>query len=562
MKLHLLIDSTISLKTTENDIVLVSNDSKAKIEGPCKVLYINSFLEAENEEVNKVVNSLFSQLDKKYEVIKNLAYVAYFRPIYMVLYNIQKILDTFTVEEIVLYGGSKHIFFSAARSEGEGNRRGYKTNWLVNEIIYNKFGKNYRVCWVSKKPSLVFKVYHFLRYIYFICSFAISQFLLYIYNHRGQFIIDLKSEKKIIFSIVDLPLQVKHLSSLLSQIKDNQVIFFLASKRCLSTLDNTTTNIVIPELHFLKVIKVINAFLFDSCRIVTVPNINIKSKFLAKEIQYQAMVYYVREQKMFSFFNQLSIPDNIVLVTDMTVGFDIISSHSLAISKGWKHINFQYVSMARVLYPNLKLADHYYLYACRTFDLYKKYSNSYSLYLPLLINNSDNKRSDKDCLTMSIFMQPDSVVYDYLNYISSVLSQINSSDVNVNIIIKPHYRQNLINQLYEIVKGYNFVTVVGLNDSCETLLEKTDIAMSINSSVIFEAMMHKVPCLIYNPNNKYSDLIYNNDICFPEVNFVIDNPSQTMDFLKNYLVYSKEYNDRISSFIKSYNCLTDIASLI
>jgi hypothetical protein len=243
----------------------------------------------------------------------------------------------------------------------------------------------------------------------------------------------------------------------------------------------------------------------------------------------------------------------------MTFGMDIVSCHDLAKDMLWRHLNLQYVTMARILYPNLELADDFYLFSRRTYDLYSAYSNSYKYYLPLGNKQTSGVKKTGQ-VVLTIFMQPDSFVYDYFDYLRNLLPLVDSK--RVKIVIKPHYRQNLMDELYEIVKPYSFVSVAGLHDSCEDLLVSTDIALSIHSSVIFEALLNNVMCLVYNPDGKYDDSIYNNDICYPEVNFVISKPQETIDYIENCEYYKKQYVERRMTFVQNNHCELSLEEIL
>lgn len=166
---------------------------------------------------------------------------------------------------------------------------------------------------------------------------------------------------------------------------------------------------------------------------------------------------------------------------------------------------------------------------------------------------------DSSNLVLSIFMQPDSFVYDYLKLFSELFPLLKQESKPVKVIIKPHYRQNKINDIIKIAELYDFVHIVGLHDSCEEILNESHLALSINSSVIFEALTNQIMCLVYNPNNKYNDSIYNNDICFPDVNFVVSSPYEIIGYINNYNKYNIEYHKRLKESMTIKYCnLRDI----
>ena len=551
MKLHVLLDAKLTLNTTVQDIVLVNNNV-GRVGGDGIIRMVNYGLINENELLYKQINEWYNSIGSKGQ-IDNSAFDAFFRHIFAILYTMDAIKSEYNIDEIWLYDGSRHTYFTSIHAEGEGEKIQYETNWLVNGIIERKYAKEVCVKWVGKKPSIVFYFHHWLRYykgLFIMLASAVRREK----TSNGW----CPTDRVTYLSIVDLPLQYRHLNSLFLSTESKHCVFFTLNP--LLAKDEQDVHFI-PKLNLFQVILVYVRSRW-AFRRVRIPILNYKSSILAKELGYLNIQYHLRYERQIEYLKRLIIKGSFVVVTDMTLGMDIVSCHEMAKHLNCPHVNLQYVTMAKVLYPNLELADKFYMYSRRTFELYSKYSGSYRYYLPLKNNPMRIKSRDRN-LVFTIFMQPDSFASDYFEYLSAFLPLLAGSLQNVEVIIKPHYRQNRMGELYELVKPYSFVKIAGLHDSCEDLLMNiTDIALSIHSSVVFEALLNDVMCLVYSSGGKYDDEIYNNDICYPEVNFVISEAGETLNYFENYIKYKELYRERRKSFIKDNDCNLSLNEII
>jgi len=555
MKLHILLDYQQVISTTENDLVLVSSSS-SHIKGGGKRVLVNYSLINESVDLYNGINAWFDSFGG-YNNIRNSAYNAFFYYIFAIIYTIDNLLARYPMEEIVLYGGSQHVYLAAMEAEGEGGKKNYKTNWLVNGIIWKQYSGKCKIVWRNKKPSFVFFTHHLFRYYFCLLKTFVHALKL---KEPSKNVCDdasrqVTNKDKCYAAIVELPLQYNHIKSLFESNDVKRFNIFTTSRTLAATFCDA---VYVSKLSLWKIIRVfINRKVRNSGN--ALPILGVKVYFLSKELSLLNFQYKLRSQRQIDYFKGKYNDRDITLVTDMTFGMDIVSCHELAKTYNWFHVNVQWVAMARVLYPMLEFADKYYLYSMGTYQLYRQYSDSFVYYLP---TNRSSKNIGLKELVLTIFMQPDRFVYDYFDYLNKLLPAIEKQDLPVHLIVKPHYRQNLMEQLIEIVSPYDFVTVAGKGDSCENLLGKTSLAMSIHSSVIFEALMDDVPCLVFNPDGKYNDTIYNNDICFPEVNFVINEPEETLSYLENYSETSKVFNERRQHFINKHGGETSIKELL
>ena len=548
MKLHVLLDSSITPNSSSGDIVLVSNyNNNNTFLG--KVYLLDFETTFTSPEVREEIYKIFSLFDGDYRKIINTAYVKFFLPIFAIVNNIKEILNYAPVDGIVLYEGGNTPFFISEGAEGEGARKGYRTNWMVNAYVYGAFNKQYKCEWVNKGGHGIKNWWLNKQYsLTLVVNRLIKGVLV---KNKPSF----ENTTPRIISVVSLPLQKRNIESLTSFIKTDSIQYLSYNPKLLNSNNVSYVN----ELSFVELSRVI----FSSFRVKlpkTIELFNVSSRSLVKELKYCKLKYDIYEKRLDKAV-RLSCPsDETIVLSNTTAGFDMVSIHNVAKKQGLKHINMQYVAMGKILYPELELADTYYLYSQKTYEFYKKYSSIYKLYLPLK-NNKSNKISSEG-IVFTIFTQPDSYAQEYVDYLNVILPVIKSRIRKIKIIIKPHYRQKDLTSLYYFRDIYSFVRVAEPDESVDKLLAISTIAMTMHSSVIFEAMMNDVPMIVYNPNDKYHDDVYNNDICFPEVNFVINEPLESITILENIDAYKINYEQRLGNFVSSSEATTDIKKIL
>ncbi|MDY0277449.1 MAG: hypothetical protein RBQ97_05150 [Acholeplasma sp.] len=238
------------------------------------------------------------------------------------------------------------------------------------------------------------------------------------------------------------------------------------------------------------------------------------------------------------------------LITDMTYGQDIIVSNTIANHFKYLHYNFQYVAMSKMLYPQMDLADKYFLYSKKTFELYKKYSDKYYLYFPSNRNILYNNLSKK--INMVLFTQPDSYTDRYLYFISLLLPLIEQNKLSVNLSIKMHYRQDKISLFNKMIEGCTNARISNPNETVESLILENDIILSMTSSVLFESLTLGKMGVIIDFDGIDSNIIYNNDLCYPDVNFVIKSIEDLSYILQNFSMYIELFKERYNKFKNTF----------
>lgn len=556
MKIHLVLDYQDNTNISKDDVVIITPFNHGVSFDCNKVIIADSSIVSLDSELRDNVIDFYNSIPSKYSTTQNVIYDRVLKPIYAVIAIIDNHLNVTKDCDIVLYGGSDYTFVTTVGGEGEGYRKNFQLNWMVNAIIYHTYCNNHHIIWENKENTALLKIKNYIRWR--------RQYLKVVISHLKQslYYLGVKHKNPLFLSkyvsIIDLPLQFNNLDRLLRGTSADNIVYLAMNPLCCEVLKNKGRPFcAVPPLSFREIVSIVfrNSISRNEKKKIKIPQLGLSLTPLIREIQYCYFVYEARLRRLLAVCNNVFDKNNLkTLVTSYTVGNDIVSAHNLAKQMSLKHINFQGVTMGRILYPELELADEYFLYSKKTFDCYKKYSDSYKFYLPIFQNNRKEQHAG---LILTLFLQPDSYVYDYFPYIEW-LSSKNWCQYNLTIVIKPHYRQNELNTICEMVINNPSIRVADKMEDCSELINKTDIAVSMHSSVLFESMASGVLTIVYNPNGKYDNEVYNEDICFSEVNNVITQAEQTLQFVDNYSHYMSLFNKKREDFIRQNGGLSDI----
>ena len=553
MNLHVLLDSTKGIDFDKDDIVLLTSVlPQEKYSG--NVRYIDRNIILESSSVRNEILDLLDSFDIHYQNIANATYSRFFQQLYTIMANVQKILQETKVDKIILYEGSEKPYFIAKGGEGEGEKKNYISNMMVNAFLFNEYCKVYEIEWKYKKSRLITSLTNYLRNRQEYIQLILARLILGLKYRESKKKLALGAVTSV--SVISLILQKRHIDTILPYTKDEGKghVYFSYNRKI---VDN---NIVLPvkEFNMSNLVKVmLKAIRYKTPRSITV--FGVCTSALVREMRFMMTEYEIFENRLRYTLEDCKLNSTLML-SDTTVGKVMMAIRNIAREQDMRHVNMQHVTMTRILYPVLDLADEYYMYARKTYELYRQYNENFKYYLPI-IKKRKKDITEGGTIVFTIFMQPDSFAQEYVYYLNMVLPEIARSEKDIKVIVKPHYRQPDVEGLKQMVSTYPFVKVADPSESVADILDKTTIAMSINSSVIFEAMMSQVPSIVYNQDDRYHDMVYNNDVCYPEVNFVIEEPLDTMEVLNNVEKYYTIFSERFFNFSKNCSCETDLSTI-
>lgn len=546
-------------KLVPNDIILVDSINQfKKYKDSYIVEFIDSSLLDEDENFVDEINIFFKQLPKEFIALRNESFARFFKPVFSVLKKVKNILNTYEVSEIILKGGNDFQFITFHGGEGESQKYSYKSSWLINGFLHQYFNDTVLVKW--EKTNLYLSLLHRLR-------------------EQPRFL-------KLVFKSIILNFKNKnnHLKTAISKIRNSDIVFIASliefkqisqllyrSERKVIYL-NSNSSLNFNDNNIYKYATITIRTLLKSIRINRELSGDVKSKYLRfffegkemlvnrKTFLYATRTNFIRNTAHFYELHEvlceLKKKENLKFITGRTFGDDIILVNNISKLFEVKHYNFQIVTMAKVLLPQMDLADFFYLYSKKTYNFYKNYSNNYHCYLPLIDFKEEGRKKKEGSLVLTIFTQPDNYTSRYVQLLEEVLPLIKSKIEGCLVKIKPHYRENELHLFKYFYDTYKFVELIDNSITPEELIINSDFVLSMTSAVLFEAIMLNTTGLVANFDGLDNELIYDNDICFPEVNFVVDSAQELVEILQRKSFYIKEYKGRRDKWIIENNGLT------
>ena len=553
MRLWVVLDERIDIELIDiNDLILVTPKSEQFLSGASLNFERVSYrLLDEKPYAADIVNEIFSFLSPKMWPYKNKFYMSIVRPLCSIIYQIKTIIEHHNVTEVVLTGGSEYVFLSCYKTNGEGKPVFYKTSWMLNSILNKYITANYKdvsIIWRKKGYGCFYHCLNVIREGIVRAKIAIAEYRRKLL-HKDVMIIPNDSQNKIkSVAIAYLDLQMNHLRKVVNE--NNQTnIFVVTSNVSISNPDGLLISRIRPN-NFLEILKCLHritkkeknrAFSIEK----NYTSITLCSKDVYRAVKSEILLHELASN---SFRKELDQYLHLsTIYTDGTFGTDLILCHKYAQERGIKHINYQNVTMNKMLFPIIELADEYYLFAKKTYDLYRHFSDSYYFFFPVF---RKPQKGDKNQLIVSVFLQPDSYSNKSIRMISSLIPLLDNLKNVKQILVKPHYRQaDKINTINELCRHSSKTIVCNKADNATELICRSDFVVSITSSVLFEAVSYGVPGIIVDYNGEDHDFIYNNDSHGKEVNFYIQNYDEITSIIKEYdLSFSNYVNKRKQYF--------------
>lgn len=537
----------------DNDVILTNN---ASYSDTChKIIYVtnNDGLDRDATFLTGIQKAL-NILPAIYQALQNTIYHILLRPITQVLSMIKRVIMQEKIEEIWLFGGSDIVFLSLSNAEGEGVKKMYHSSWLYNSIIsqYFRSDENIRIVWQKKKNRFAHTMLFWCREHYYYFRHALGYI---VRDMRGGTspILLAEEDKTIIIALADLELQYKHLSKQLEEINSYEKLYVLGRNVKPAAEDMVCRLPSLSVLSIIKILKRINKaqgkskimeFQFNG-QVVKLPVDRILMG--AKERLFIALY---REKSLSQLIDGIGLKRIHCVCTDRTMGSDICYVQNVCKEHHLLHINFQYVAMLEILYPNMDVADRYYLYNRNVYELYKNYGKQFQYYLPI----------DKNCFTernnqahrIVIFTQPDMYTDRYLAAIRAILTCFQENGSQVEIIIKLHYRQDKIPEFVSCKQYYRYTEVLTTGYAGD-VMNDCDCVISMTSSVLFEALLRGIPSIVLDFDGIDKEVIEKSGVCTPEVNYVVHSPHEIIYLINNYSFFWHEYRKRLKDYLENNN---------
>lgn len=548
MKLVFDIDGKLKEQDISSDSIILTTDYSL-ISNSSRVFLINKSIVDDSPVVADAINKLFDDFPEAFSPIRNDFYMRVMRPVFSLIYQIEHLIDDHKLDHLILSGGTKFPFITMFGGEGEGEHWMFEPSWLYNYFVYKYFNNTIRISWTNKRFYLSLKCFHFLREELIQLKFY-KRLFLNIGNSKSEYFQSIKRFKYILFT--SQPLQLNHIVRTLGFINFEQTLFVNPS----GYSSNENYNELYYHYRFSDYVFALKAWKRDTKNICGKSfnimfydkEISIKKATLLKALKFSFIEYHMNLNSIDRLLSKLNMESKPIFISNRTFGQDIILVNNFAKRFNGSHFNYQAVAMSIMWYPQIKLADKFYMHTKKSFDFYRNLDSSYNYYLPIFNIKDALELKNPNFLTVSIFTQPDSLTPRYLDLLSELLKMIKENSVkNIFFKIKPHYRQNDLKSFERIISESNFFELVDISVKPSELMDRSDFALSMTSSVLFEAVQLNCPAIVLDLNGINQSFVEIN--CVSEVNFVVHSYAELLSILRDPIQYRKKYSERRKLFL-------------
>lgn len=549
MKLIIDVDNNLKEAPAAPNIVVLTNNTSLKGR---RVFFIDKSCLDESDYTANAIDLLFKSLPSSFLPLKNTIYMRVFRPVFALIYQIEKLIFSKNIDQLLINNGGDYPFLTLYGGEGEGDYKWFNPSMLHNYFIYSYFKGKVEVKWQNKKKFSILNIIHIFREGYLSLKYVKRSF---VYLLSPKSIDQQFKEDTNTYAIVNTKVSLINLINLLPKhILEKVLIVKPSTLKYEDKTRSTSYRITLKDYtqSFIKYLKIRKRVKSTTLYInLFEVEVELKSKILLRALRYE----YIHFEAEFSAIEREllkhSFSNNTVIISNKTFGSGVTLIYSLSNRFNVPHYNFQSVAMSKMHYPILRLADVYFMYTYESYKFYSKLTSGYKYYLPIFNHNKRNVDTfkDKEQLTVSIFTQPDNYADFYLNFLKEIVNIYNEFKFDVNFIIKPHYRQNKLKEFKEIVESQDYFTIETPISRPSDLIKKSDFMMCMTSSVIFEAFQFNCPTIVLSISETDKRFIEIN--CMPEVNYVIKEMKDIIEILNNPLKSKHDYFIKREKYISN-----------
>jgi len=485
-----------------------------------------------NELINLLkknkTNRFFENIDLIFSYI-NVIYSNSINLILNLIDSINEILKKYNISKLILMEGNRNVeYFCCFFAERERSYQFlYKRSWFLNYYVFQSFKSQIDIFWEYETASIKLKLFNWLRNsprLYLGFAKAISRTIKYslakksIYEYNNYY-----KNKKIVFLITRMPIQVDPLVSLYKSLKNSEYVIplFLVFDNCRKhevkkmLIKKGGKYILLDEYINLKdTIKII----FQK-RIFNIPKeeemlipfkdkiISLGTKEILKEISSNWMRMIIRIDSLNRLLKNVGKNNIDFLVNTETFGSGAAIMGIWASRNKIPIFSIQHVAIGETLLPKMLWVNAMFMWdliSCKKIREVNRNKNF--IYIgPIAYDQYFNtSKANYPIKKITIFTQPDDFTYKYIKIIDDILDIRDELKLNWEIIVKLHPRE----KKYKIFKNkyinYSKFTVIKNEILSSDLIKESDLTISISSATIVHSIIIGTPVLSINYDiNKY-----------------------------------------------------------
>lgn len=495
-------------------------------------------------ELSQEINDFFEALPGSIQFMKNDFYAAFYRPYQSLVYQIEAIRASHSIGKIILLGGAKFRLFGVKNGMGEGNPMFFNKALMLNTLLYQQYHGQLEVVWQHKDTWLKAAAFQCLRFVFESLQF-VKFFVVNLFAKNTD--IEGQSKKADVVGIVDTQVKARLLKKLVIR---EQAHLMVIPKSESAQLGGEA---IFYQFRLVDVLAGLRAALSMLSLIgvkskPAIGNIRLSWGVFGMSSIPEIISYQIKKRALARTMKKLKAhnPD-LIYISNSTFGTDMVVMRDAAHDAGLQLKNYQCVSFAPVWYPDMELANEYYLYDRNSFQFYQKRSPSYRYYMPDLSINRKKYEKLKSSPEIIIFTQPD----DFADFYIDFLQQFADLKTDMGLKVKLHYRQNKVEDFVRLSNDNENIEILEQIVDVAVLLETCDLAMSVSSSVLQQATFIGCPGVIYATGNEPVDAVAKT-ICFPEINFIVKSAFELLKVAEEYELNYRQYEQKRNNFYEVF----------
>lgn len=483
---------------------------------------------------------------------------------------IEKLMASADIEKIILVSGNPKVeYFSLILSEGERiSRLLYKRSWMLNYYIYNVYKNDFVIDWINKDSYYKLKAYKKLKINSIICGKFLALLLRKLIKSfkKKKSPFPIFEKNKILLLMVRTPLQVEPLLPIYKKVKSLKNTFtpvFISMGSYLKPKVNKKLSDLKVEhedlYDFISLQKLIQCFynVFTNRKIMKRTIMDSQAMKYGDVTVYHNIETLIDEFSIFwidKYLRHLAF-DNLATSLDTEIIALInteIENHNGSYDYYWTRekkiplYTIQWVTYLTSLKPKMCWADRVYMMEYKDYENITDKSN-FEYVGPIAYDSDFNTTKGTSTIRIiSIFTQPDEYKADYFRIIDDVVNIVKGS--NIRVIIKLHPREYSKKQFLNRYKNHNNIEIEKSGITSQSLIQQSDLSITITSGVIIQSLIIGTPCISINYDNKRP---HNRAYLSNKAITIITEKEELEQIIKNFDDFYYSFRKRRLNYMKN-----------
>lgn len=446
------------------------------------------------------------------------------------LQQIKKITNENDVKTVYLYGGHPKVpYMTLTLAEGERPKEFlYRRKWFYNIFINSELlNSSIDVKWFKKNISLHIKIIQLIRVkIIFYVKYLTQLFSVSMPKKNGK---NENREKVDVILLVRNPLQVEPLVGIYNEMKKQyrNPVFAYSNSYLKRGVQNELIARKLPNYNLDSLIKIndiveaksiIKRIIKESSKNnISVFGVEYQEKNILRDLSSYMFDEILRVKTLDKFNVKIKTTERLVLIHNETYNYRAAIDSLWAKKNNYPIFSIQHVAMEPSLKPVMIWQDRMYMMTSKISKELNKLANTnkFEFLGPGSYDDVYNSSlATKNLKEIAIFTQTDGLSDDYIEIINDLIEIREKFELNFNIKVKLHPRETNSEKYIKKYSEFEFLKIASHTENTNKIVQRSDLAISIFSGVIFQSIIIGTPVIAVNYNQKHK---YNTDYIEDEV---------------------------------------------